>query len=190
MNVASERDPRERTIVAVDPGLATFGLVTVRTDGDRHRCIRAEVSVIPPDPRRAEVEVADDRARRARELSRWLDAILTLDQPCVVAAESMSFPRGTHAIAAICLGWGVLCDQLENRRIPLVHAGPKEWRRAVCGVPSEQKAHMVALKAVPSFADMARGISRRDVVHAKDALGIMLWSLQTNTVRMALGSRR
>lgn len=176
------------TIVAVDPGLATFGLVAVRTDGRAHQCIRAAVFTSDPLAHKLGVEVADDRSRRTRELSRWLDGELTTLNPALVAAEAMSFPKGEHAIACICLGWGVLLDQVENRRLPIVAAGPQVWRRDVTpgGIPNENKAHREAVRRVPSFADRARGIPRRKQVHALDALGVFCWSLNTNMVRAVL----
>jgi Holliday junction resolvasome RuvABC endonuclease subunit len=177
----------ERTIVAVDPGLATFGLVGVRTDGTNHRCIRAAVFTSDPYARKHGVETSDDRARRARELSRWLDGEFTTLQPHVVAAESMSFPRGTHSIACICLGWGVLCDQLENRRLPMVASLPNVWRKAICGVPNEKRAHAQAVRTVPTFVDRARGIPRDLQEHALDALGVAVWSFSTNIVRAVVG---
>lgn len=186
--VESAPNPRERTIVAVDPGLATFGLVGIKTDGQQHRCIRAAVFLSRPYTTKHGVETSDDMARRSRELARWLDAELTFLQPAAIAAEAMSFPRSHQAIVCISLGWGVLCDQLENRRIPLVSALPNTWRRSICpgGIPNEQKAHVVALRKVPTFADRAVNIARRDQVHALDALGVFCWSLDTNIVRAVL----
>jgi hypothetical protein len=188
------------TVVAIDGGLATSGIVAVRTDGASHRCVCAEVFTSDPLARKLDIELADDRVRRTRLLSRWLEGHLTRWSPTVVAAEGMSFPRGAHAIAAICLAWGALCDQLELRELPLVTAGPREWRaHLVASAPtrrrndtiggaSERDAHREAVRRVPTFEDASKGISRRRRVHALDALGVFAWSLSTNIVRAALGA--
>lgn len=184
------RGRRVITVVGIDGGLATSGLVVVQTDGAAHRCVCADTFTSAPLAAKLDVELADDRVRRARALARWLEGHLTRWSPHVVAAEAMSFPRGAHAIAAICLAWGVLVDQLELRRLPIVTAGPKEWRKELAPpVGNERTAHRAAVRAVPSFADRASSISRRQQVHALDALGVFVWSLSTNIVRAALAAR-
>lgn len=172
-------------IVALDPGLATFGLVAFDTDGTRHRCVAADVFSSKPYTHRLGHEMADDRVRRCRELQRWLAPHLR--EAAVVAAEAMSFPRGAHAITCISLAWGVLVSELEANALPLVTAFPTIWRKHLVRSGKEHAAHVEAVRRIPSFVPVARRIAPGALqVHALDALGVYAWSLSTNTVRASL----
>jgi len=178
-------------LLGCDPGLATFGAVLLfaAPDPDRVRgCLDADVFTSEPSPKKRRVTVADDRVRRARELWRWLDAFVGDRLVGVCAAEEMSFPRGARAIASIALGWGVLSAWLEDRRVPVVAAHPKTWRKALCRSGREDDAHGAAVDLVPTFAG-AHALSTSRVVHALDALGVACWSLSTDVVRASMRGR-
>lgn len=181
--------PRKHLVIAFDPGLATFGAVAIDTNGYDHTCRRADVFRSESLARKMNSELADDRVRRVRELSRWMSVWLDMD-PVAVAAEAMSFPRGAHAIVAISLAWGVLVAELEHRQIPLVAALPFRWRKAINGTGNEADAWSTAVRAVPTFARCAEHIKRDDQEHALDALGVFVWAVRTDMIRSALrGSR-
>jgi Holliday junction resolvasome RuvABC endonuclease subunit len=172
-----------------DPGLARCGAVVVDTDGMTHRCIQAAVFRSESRAAKLGVEVADDRVRRVREFCVWL-SVLFDSGPTFVAAEAMSFPRGAHAISAICLAWGALVSEVERRQVPFVATAPIAWRRHLTATGGEQDSWRVALARVPSFVDRARGIVRADQEHVLDALGVFCWSLSTNVVRALLQAAR
>ena len=172
-------------IMAVDPGLANFGLVMIdESTPEHHRCLEVAVFHSEPLGKKLDVALADDRVRRCRDLYRWLDA---RPRPDACAAEAMSFPRGAKAIASISLAWGILIAVLESKRIPLVTAHPKTWRRAICRSGSEADSHAAAMALVPSYADFESSIVKGQREHARDALGVFCWSLHTDVVRSVLG---
>ena len=84
--------------------------------------------------------------------------MIFIPRPDACAAEAMSFPRGAKAIASISLAWGILIAVLESKRIPLVTAHPKTWRRAICRSGSEADSHAAAMALVPSYADFESSI--------------------------------
>jgi Holliday junction resolvasome RuvABC endonuclease subunit len=172
-------------ICAMDPGLATFGLVHVDTDGARHIVHGVDVFTSENDTSKTDVAAADDRVRRVRELHRWLD--IHLEGVDAVAAEAMSFPRGASAIACICLAWGALTSELERRRLPLVTAQPRRWRQTLAASGNEHDAHVAALRIVPGFVPYIIRIDPRLQLHALDAAGVFCWSLTTSVVRATLG---
>ena len=173
-------------IVSLDPGLATFGLVAIETNGIEHRCRGVDVFTSEPHARQLNSAMADDRVRRTRELQRWLASWLDHVQPSAIAAESMSFPRGAHAIVSISLGWGVLCSELERRQLPLVCAFPTHWRKSLTRSGREEDSHIEAVRRVPSFAAIAGAIPHALQAHALDALGVFCWGVTTDTVRAVL----
>lgn len=175
--------------MSMDPGLATFGAVAIDTNGFDHVCRRADVFRSEPLARKLNAELADDRVRRARELTRWLSVWLDMD-PVAVAAEAMSFPRGAHAIVAISLAWGVIVSELERRDVPLVAALPFRWRKAITGTGNERDAWTAAVRVVPTFAAAAAHIARDDQEHALDALGVFVWAVRTDMIRSALRGLR
>lgn len=171
-------------IVALDGGLATGGRVAIATDGYEHRCLHVQAWSSPKAPNTKEIQ--RERIDRTRLLARWIEEIADW-QPAVIACEELSFPRGAHAIAAVCLAWGVLASFVERYRIPLVTAGPMKWRRAITtDGGTEDAAHRAAVRIVPSFAPVARFTDRRMQEHVLDALGVFCWSLTTNEVRGAV----
>ena len=176
-------------VMGLDPGLGTFGLVVNETDGETRRCLHADVFTSEPLARKLKVEVADDRVRRTQLLARWLEGKLTRWAPHVVAAEAMSFPRNQIAVVCICLAWGVIVDQVNLRGLALVTAMPRAWRQDLVPSGKESHSHAHAIRACPSFVLAAEGITARDEVHARDALGVAVWSERTNNVRAIMMAR-
>lgn len=187
-------------ILAIDPGLARFGAVIVRTDGVAHQALDARVFTSDLRAGAFDIALADDRVRRARELSRWLNTMSPPGRVDIVAAEAMSFPRGAHAITAMCLAWGVVASFLEDRRLSMVSAFPSYWRTCLIGKAPvikglskakrkemtearERAAHAKAVQIVPSAIPLIRRFDNEHQLHALDSLGVFAWSLQTMRVR-------
>lgn len=171
-------------ILGLDPGLATFGAATIDVFGLSNACaIHADVFTSEPRARKLNVELAGDRVRRAQALAVWLNDLIRSSKPDVIAAEAMSFPRGNNVIIAMSLAWGVISTLVELWKLPMVTSAPWAWRKDLVPGGKEAAAHRVALKAIPSFADVVRRIPKDSQVHAYDAFGVAHWSRGTNLVR-------
>lgn len=174
------------TLLGCDGGLATFGAVLVRVYGNG--VVWCEAAWAFDNPKSG-TDVLEERRRRTRDLSRRLDDIVLHHSPDIVASEAMSFPRGAHAIAAICLAWGVVESVCLTRGVPLIAESPRAWRKALCPSGSERAAHRAALRKVPSFPEQVRRVRRGMQTHAYDALGVACWALTTRTVQDMLRER-
>jgi Holliday junction resolvasome RuvABC endonuclease subunit len=174
------------TLLAVDGGLATCGIVLVRVYyNDTPRCERAWAFENP----KMGADVNDERRRRTRELVRAFDNIVMEYNPDIIASEAMSFPRHRAAFVAISLAWGVVEAVSVLRDVPLIAEGPKELRKAICASGTEKAAHRAALRGIADFPRQARHIPRRMQVHAYDALSVACWALATKTVKNMLQER-
>jgi Holliday junction resolvasome RuvABC endonuclease subunit len=180
-------------VLALDPGLASFGACTLELPG--RAVIGADVFRSAPSPRKRAVAASDDRYRRARELAAWLDVVLNRWRPAVIAAEAMSFPRSGVAIASMALAWGCLAAVVDRRRLPLVQVAPQDWKRHVSGRKGTADADLYPMLYERGGAEVeadlaARGLPRSQHVHALDALGVALWSETTEVVRAASAARK
>ena len=170
------------TISAVDGGLATFGLTTIRTDGAVIECIDADTfSTVPMTTKRELLSV--DRMRRARELAGWLEGKMVTLDPNMLAGEAMSFPRGHNTVVCIALAAGVVAAVLESRGLDMATALPMKWRKVLVAGGNEEKAHAVAIARVPSYKAFDARIPDKMRAHARDALGVAVWSLSTTAVQ-------
>ena len=176
-------------LMGMDPGLATFGITVVDTDGVKRRCVHADVFTTKPLSRKLKLDKSDDDVRRTTLLSRWLEQKFYRWAPAIVAAEAMSFPRNHQAVVCISLAWGVLCCQLNLRGLPLITAAPLEWRRDLVDGGQEARAQAYAIRQCPTFKLAASGIARRDEVHARDALGVSIWAERTELARAMIETR-
>jgi Holliday junction resolvasome RuvABC endonuclease subunit len=180
-------------VLALDPGLASFGACAVELPGPV--VVGADVFRSAPSPRKRQVGASDDRYRRARELAAWLEALLDRWRPSVVAVEAMSFPRSGVAIASMALAWGCLAAVAHRRGLPLVQASPQDWKRHVSGRKGAADADLYPMLYERGGAEVevdlvARGLPRSQHVHALDALGVALWSETTEVVRAGVAAAR
>lgn len=192
------------TIVALDPGLAKFGLVAVNTDCHKHVGVGYEVFSTETYTRKYEHAAMGDLLRRAKLVDQWFGDQIDKYNPCAVAAEELSFPRDMRAGAMLAMAWGLIVSQLERRRLPLVCARPSEWRTALIGIDTrpkakgerarrmriaqrEQQAHAEAGNRVPGMGRAIKATVKRELQeHVFDALGVFCWSVDTNVVRSAV----
>lgn len=188
----------------IDPGLGRFGAVLVQTDGREHEAISVDVFVSELRADDFDINLAEDRVRRTRQLARWLKGFCAGFDIQLVAAEAMSFPRGAHAITAMCLAWGVVASFLEDRRLPLISAMPSYWRTCLIGPPPPRKgitaaqrkiiteqreraAHAKAMQVLPSAAPKIRALPTNEhQLHALDSCGVFAWSTMTSRFRDVL----
>ncbi len=176
-------------VLALDPGLATFGAVIVQTDGRKHHhAIRADVFTSAPLATEFDLRSCDDRLRRARELDVFLHRFTSGVNINVVVAEAMSFPQGVDPIVAIALAWGVLAAFTSDRGLRVVATMPSHWRTRLIGQPAvrggskaqreartaqrERASHAIVVHRIPSIVPLLRAIKPGLQVHALDAGGV------------------
>lgn len=186
-------------VAAFDVGLGTCGFVLCQLGPGHVTCVAADAFESKPYVNALDMRSCDDMVRRARELSRWLAQAFGSYDVQVVAAEALGYPRSAHAVACVSMAWGVLADQIEQRRLRLVTASASRVRTHLLGKPPrrggsrkeradraqlrESAAHAAAVKQVPSFVGVARRIQRDLQVHALDALCVFAWASSTDLVR-------
>jgi Holliday junction resolvasome RuvABC endonuclease subunit len=178
---------RKHSLLGGDPGLATFGLVGIETDGFVHQCQFAEVFTSQKlVDTTSHFHLTNDRLRRTRELTRWFGGRLDDSRPTAFIAEAMSFPHSHNAVVMMSLAWGVIVAELERRSIPLISAQPFRWRQSLVESGDEAASWRAAIAMIPSFADRALHIPRDLQEHALDGLGVLCWGVRTNAVRSAV----
>lgn len=190
-------------VASFDPGLRRFGGLIARLERGRAPVVAA-VDVFTSESRYSDFDIreSDDRVRRSRDLSGWMREFVQGYSIDVVVAESMGFAPGSDAMVCMCLAWGVISAFLEARHLPLVSATSSYWRTCLCGESATRKgtakarkaetarrerlAHARAVAAVPSFAGLAARLPDEHQLHALDALGVLVWSLQTRDIQELL----
>lgn len=152
-------------LLAMDPGLATFGAALlgpagalldvdalsteagedVKATRALARAARRAGKSAPSrkGKKNATDEQLEDRARRIREILDWLDAFAFGDdwvKPDVAIAEAGRAMRtGTDGIISVASGMSIaiaICWKLE---IPLVWCTPREWRRSLVPNPASTR---------------------------------------------------
>ncbi len=169
------------SILAVDPGLGTFGWAVVARTG---AVIACGVLVSAPDPKLGK---HTDRVQRARAQARTITDLVRLHRIRHIAAEQMSFAPRSSAAAKIGIGmsWGSVIGVATASDIELVAVPPKTWQRAIVPAAIGEKDaaaidYALVFKALSEFVDMkATGLDRiakgkRN--HALDAIGIGVYA--------------
>lgn len=168
-------------ILAVDPGLATFGwsIVTPRTGAVR----ACGVLIQKPNPKPSKHV---DRVRRADVQAEQLEILIRRWKVHTIAIEEMSFAPRAQAAAKIGIGlsWGVvigLCRAvgLARRVIP-----PKTWQRAIVpAAPGEKRTaaidYAVVYRELRTYVDCDRllaDVCESSRSHALDASGIGIYA--------------
>lgn len=170
-------------ILAVDPGLGTFGwaIVTPRTGA----VVACGVLISKPDPKLGKHA---DRVRRAERQAEAVDALITTHRCGLIAAEEMSFAPRSSAAAKIGIGlsWGNLIGLARARTGRTVFAiPPKTWQRAVvpAAVGEAERAAIDYARVERELADyvdcrdtglLAVAPSNRN--HAIDAVGLGVYT--------------
>lgn len=195
--------PRAGIVIGMDPGLATFGLVAVLTTGTEHKLLGHHTF----ESSKSDTGVTIDMVRRAGELREFLDSKIRryaarMDGDIVgIAAEAISYPRGSRPIALISIAWGVISSVLAEHRMTarLVAGQPSAVRVAVAGGPRRAATSTKPQETKEEFRWRARtcAIARvedarlmpqtgKRSAHAMDALVCAVWSLDTPTVKAGL----
>lgn len=162
-------------ILAIDPGLTTFGWAQISDDGQV-----LELGVL-------EQQVEGARKDHARRVARQAAFVIARARGArFVIAEAMSFPRGVAGVASICLSWGALVGACSAIGVPLKATRPQEWQRAAAG-PSQAKGPIdydaLLLRLQRHVDKYGTAVARADLVrvlpskrtHALDAVGVGLF---------------
>ncbi len=169
-------------ILAVDPGIRTFGWAIV-TSGTG-AVVRCGVLIQDKDDK---LSSHADREARAKAQADLLSDLVVAHRVSTLVAEQMSFAPKAQAAALIGIGlsWGVLIGVASNcltkpvRTIP-----PKVWQRAIVPLkPGEKRGAAVDYDEV--YAELARYVDvdtlLADVApshrnHALDACGVGVYA--------------
>lgn len=200
---ASSTEPR---VLCMDPGIATFGLASMRASGHVVSLSACGTKVGDDRPGKGKGRTSydlRDRERRTRELLDWIDSFVDeVGPPRIVVAEAgRNMGPGVGDTAKIYLGAGQTIAMVTAWRygVPLVWATQLEWRRVLIPKPRSGRHGTYAQdeivdaigKDVDELAKKilryeGKSITLRD--HAIDAVGMGRWAVfNSAAVRRALG---
>lgn len=165
-------------ILAIDTGTATLGWALVS-----HRGVVHDLgALLLPATRGKTVHDEFERrcARQVIELDHLLPGVTLL------AAEALSFPRSSKAVASVSLCWGMLIAMTHLRQVPRFRVPPKRWQHALLNTPMRVPIDYTELKrrllshilktAAPAAKSAAGSLSAAATNHALDAAGIGIYT--------------
>jgi len=154
-----------RTILGIDPGLATTGWGVVHAADGAYRLIG--VGVI-------ETSAGLPLPQRLRSLRERLTALMTEHRPQTLVIEQLFFTKFATSIAATAQARGVILVTSEEHGVPIVELNPRSVKIAMTGFGSASKFQMQsAVKRLLNLADIPKPDD------AADALAMALCHLQT-----------
>lgn len=162
-----------RSIVAIDPGLASCGLVNVMTDGTQHMLTDWGVCVTSKSPHVID-GVRDNRVVRAREVRHWLRNSLMGARPVAVVLEDFGFIQQAHATACLAMAYMAIVDVVDAWGVPIVTASANVWRNELAALRGVQmrrstkgktKAEAKRIKDEDRAANRARTQEREKRAH-------------------------
>lgn len=170
-------------ILALDPGLATFGWAVVQPVAGR--VVDCGVLISKPKPK---LTKAADRVRRANDQAVLLCGLARRHGITMVAAETMSFAPRSSAAAKIGIGlsWGVVLGVAAMLDVEVRDVPPKTWQREI--VPAAAgEAESAAIDYDRVFAEISgyldsagafglESLSEANRTHALDAVGIGVYA--------------
>jgi Holliday junction resolvasome RuvABC endonuclease subunit len=160
-------------ILAIDPALATCGWAVV-TPLSRVQALGVITTKLDDS-----VSRSTDRARRIRRISSELLDVAIDHNVSVIAAESLSFPRGSDGIAAIALCWGAIAMLAASMSATLLELEPKVWQRAVLPDSGKKVDYDRLEAALERFVPSSAGLDRVKPSlrnHALDAMAIGVYA--------------
>lgn len=160
-------------ILGVDGGLRNCGWARVTP---RARVVAIGVITTAKDP---SVAKSTDRSLRTTRLADELGVVA--DDCTAIAAEAMSFPRGTDGIAALALCWGVIATLASMRGLTLLEVEPKVWQRAVLPGSGRKVDYTALTEKLADFASLnvreqLAAIPKALREHALDAMAIAVFA--------------
>lgn len=168
------------TILAFDPGFASFGAVAVSLQDPEHPVLLDWEFFETKKSQRKERRDVDDRVVRAAYLYRELRAFMLKHKPLAFCAEAFSPSRDASASSKVALAWGLIVALSEERCIPIVQPSPQDVKLAVAGSRSASKedVKLAVDRILPGLEPaLVQGkLARGKWEHVYDALAVALSS--------------
>lgn len=169
-------------ILALDPGLATFGWAIVQPHTGR--VADCGVLLSKPQPK---LTKAADRVRRANDQALLLQGLARKHSVDMVVAETMSFAPRSQAAAKIGIGlsWGVAIGVATMLGVELRDVSPKTWQRAIVPAEAAENDHDAisyerVFAALSDYLDARKfgldTLSEANRTHVLDAVGIGVYA--------------
>lgn len=181
-------------ILAIDPGMATFGFAVVTpSTGVVVDC----GALVQPPKKRAASTLTGQRIECVERQAELVCALITRYGVSRIAAEEQSHaPKGTaHSKIGLGMSWGSLIGIAVARSIELARVPPKTWQRGVVGLEDgedpraaiEYERVRIALRGyLDSVArTVVASLTKADETHVLDAIGIGVYAALRLTSRRA-----
>ena len=149
-----------RTLIGIDPGLASTGWGVVRFDGSRFRHVAH--GVIQTDP-------GDSLPARLLKIHTEIRKVLTKFSPTEAGVEELYFSKNITSGMHVAHARGVVFLALGQKDIPVGSYTPQQVKLAVIGKGRAEKEQVQRLVAVLLGLDSVPGPD-----HAADALAIAI----------------
>lgn len=167
-------------ILAIDPGVATFGWAVVHPTSCKVHALGALIQEHDPD-------LADTTslARRTHVQAREVIALVNDHHVTTIAAEAPTFsgPGRIRMAQSLSLSWGSMIAIAAMTACELVEIPAKSWERAVMGTGTKVD-YVQVFAALAEFiegepCDQLVAIPKRHRTHAVDAVGIGVYAALT-----------
>ncbi len=125
-----------KTVLGIDPGLASTGYGLVAIDGSRARHLAHGVICTSPER---------DAGDRLKILFHAFSDLLDLHRPDEAALEEIYFAKNAKSYLGVAQAKGTLLLALAERNIPAAEYSPLEIKRAVAGNGRAEKSQVQEL---------------------------------------------
>lgn len=180
-------------VLGIDYGLATCGLALVELHDDGDRLIDLDVVRTSKSAKKLKVMVAEDTARRAREVYAEIWAMANRGEVVGIAVERFSSPRNSTAAGKMAVSYGLVIAITEFLRVPMISVSPQECKKALCGDRGASKAAVeraVVARFPEDFDVVARfedRVTESAREHAFDAAGVAIVAMTSEMGRVLRG---
>lgn len=209
---------RYATVVAIDPGMATLGLVGVETDTMEHRLVCGRYFETP-----ARVGTSwqrDGRVWRSRDVRAFVREEIRRLQPHAVVMEEFGFLQGQHSTACLAMAYAAIdgecshlnvlaCtakrarDELAGLQVKRQHTSTKGMSKSDALAAKkrdrevnrrateerEQRAQREAIRRVAGAQQFIDTLRKTDAKHVADALVLFCWGIVQPMMREYLMDR-
>jgi crossover junction endodeoxyribonuclease RuvC len=149
-----------RTLIGIDPGLASTGWGVVRFDGSRFAHIGHGVIT---------TSSADELPRRLLKIHREIKKLLSRYRPQEAGVEELFFSRNASSAMQVAQARGVVILALGEKDVPVGFYSPQHIKQAVIGRGRAEKTQVQRLVGVVLGMEEVPGPD-----HAADALAIAI----------------
>ncbi|MFA6027398.1 MAG: crossover junction endodeoxyribonuclease RuvC [Patescibacteria group bacterium] len=153
-----------KTVLGIDPGLATTGFAVIKKDGN---CIQ------PINYGIISTKAGEDFASRLEKIYKELNKIIKKYKPEAAACEELFFCKNVKTALAVGQARGVILLAIKHHKLPLLEFTPLQVKQSLTGygqADKKQIQYMVSL-----LLNMKKPVKQDDTA---DALAIALSCLQ------------